>query len=197
VGDQGSRELFGAWLGLTARSWRAEIDRRMASHGLTEARWLVLLRLSRAPGPLTQKALAAAVGVQGPTLVRTLDWLEAEGLIERRAAAGDRRANSIHLTDRARPSLANIQAVVDGLRAELFAGIDDADLQTCLRVFRHIAGTLSPEGRASGIEPGPTGPDETTGAGGAGGANERNERNERTGPAGPRDGRAVADMGAA
>ena len=153
MGEQGAKESFGAWLGLTARSWRAEIDRRMASHGLTEARWLVLLRLSHVSGPLTQKALAAAVGVQGPTLVRTLDWLEAEGLIERRAATGDRRAKTIHLTDRARPSLANIQAVVDGLRAELFDGVDDTDLRTCLRVFRRIVGNLAPEGRAPALDP--------------------------------------------
>ena len=146
MSEHGSREMFGVWLGQTARLWRAEIDRRMSPYGLTEARWLVLLHLSWKVEPVTQKALAAAVGVQGPTLVRTLDWLEAEGLIARRAIAGDRRAKAVHLTDAARPSLARIQTVVEGLRAEIFAGVDEADIQTCLRVFRHIVGALSAGG---------------------------------------------------
>lgn len=138
VGEQGARDSFGAWLGLTARSWRAEIDRRMASHGLTEARWLVLLRLSRAPGPLTQKALAAAVGVQGPTLVRTLDWLEAEGLIERRADPQDRRCNRLHLTAAGRERIAGLAAFKAQLAEELFDNISEAALEQMLRTLDQL-----------------------------------------------------------
>src|SRR3546814_19594268 len=79
-----SQELFGLRLGLVARLWRAEIDRRLAAFGLTESRWLTLLHLSRLSEPVTQRELAESVGVQGPTLVRTLDWLEAEGRSEER-----------------------------------------------------------------------------------------------------------------
>ncbi len=140
--DERSRELFGVWLGQIARLWRGEIDRRLSPLGLTEARWLTLLHLSRMDGLVTQKELAAAVSVQGPTLVRTLDWLEAECLIERRPIAGDRRAKSVHLTDKAAPNLARIQTVAEGLRAKIFTGIDEADIQTCLRVFEGIAGKL-------------------------------------------------------
>src|SRR3546814_15512969 len=90
-----SQELLGRRLGRVARLWRAEIDRRLATFGLTESRWLTLLHISRLPHAATQRELAEAVGVRGPTLVRTLDRLEAEGLIERRTEAADRRTKSV------------------------------------------------------------------------------------------------------
>ena len=74
------QEQFGLRLGLVARLWRAEIDRRLATFGLTESRWLTLLHLSRLPQAATQRELAEAVGVRGPTLVRALDRLEAEDI---------------------------------------------------------------------------------------------------------------------
>ena len=137
-----SRELFGVWLGRVARLWRAGIDHRLAAFGLTESRWLTLIHLSRMQAPVTQRALAETAGVQEPTLVRTLDWLESQELIERRPIAEDRRAKSVHLTDKALPSLQHIQVVVESLRAEILAGVSDADIDTCLRTFEYMAEKL-------------------------------------------------------
>lgn len=136
--ERSLRERFGIGLGQLWRLWRKELDRRLSPYGLTEARWLALLLLSRMPQPVTQKDLAARIRVQGPTLVRTLDWLESEGLIERHPIEGDRRAKALRLTDRARPSLARIEEVAEGLRNELFADVDDAEIQTCLAVFERL-----------------------------------------------------------
>lgn len=49
------------------------------------------MELSR-NGPLTQRDLASFLGVEGPTLVRLLDGLEAKDLIARRVCPDDRRA---------------------------------------------------------------------------------------------------------
>ena len=141
-------EQFGIHLGLIARLWRSEVDRRMSRHQITQARWLTLLHLSRMTPPVRQAALAASLGVQGPTLVRILDRLESDRLIRRCVIRGDRRARSIRLTARAAPVLSRIHAVAERLREEIFAGIAERDLLTCLRVFEQVIARLEP--RSSG-----------------------------------------------
>src|SRR3546814_12684700 len=118
-----SQELFGLRLGLVARLWRAEIYRLLATFGLTESRWLTLLHISRLPHAATQRELAEAVGVRGPTLVRTLDRLEAAGLIERRTEAADRHTKSVHLPAAAAPVLERIEATASVVLAEIFSYI--------------------------------------------------------------------------
>ncbi len=135
-------EAFGIHLGQVARLWRAEIDRRLSPHGLTEAQWLTLLHLSRLAGPATQKRLAAAAGVQEPTMARMLDRLEADGLVTRSPIEGDRRSKSVCLTAKAAPGLDRIRKVTEALREELLADIEDADIDTCLRVLGRLADKL-------------------------------------------------------
>ncbi|MCW5612659.1 MAG: MarR family transcriptional regulator [Rubrivivax sp.] len=146
-------ESFGLWIGTLARSWRSEVDRRLAVFGLTESRWLTLFHLSRMDGPVTQRELADAMGVRAPTLVHILDRLENEGLVERSTAEADRRSNSLRLTRKAGPVLQRIAATTAEVRGEIFAGIPDADIDTCLRVFETLADRLG--GRARPIRDAP------------------------------------------
>ncbi|SDB66565.1 MarR family transcriptional regulator [Belnapia rosea] len=134
-------------LGLTiaqiARRWRGRLDARIADFGLTEARWLALLTLSRYGDGLTQKDLANRLLIEGPTLVRTLDWLEGEGLVERRSSAQDRRAKTLHLTERAGPLIQRIEAAATIVRAEILADIPEDDLAACLAVLERVATGLA------------------------------------------------------
>ena len=86
---------FAMQLAQLSRGWRAELDRRLADLGLSQARWLVLLHLARFDHEPTQRELAQSVAVEGPTLARLLDSLEAQGLVHRKASAEDRRAKRI------------------------------------------------------------------------------------------------------
>jgi len=122
-----------------ARRWRGRLDARIADFGLTEARWLALLTLSRSGDGVTQKELANRLLIEGPTLVRTLDWLEGEGLVERRNSAQDRRAKTLHLTERAVPLIQRIEAAATVVRAEILAGIPEEDLAACLAVLERVA----------------------------------------------------------
>lgn len=133
---------FGMQLANLSRGWRAELDRRLADLGLSQARWLVLLHLSRFTEPPTQRELARSVGVEGPTLARLLDSLENQGLVRRQAVVEDRRAKKILLADTARPLIEKIETIATALRYELFAGINEEDLQVCLRVHSRILANL-------------------------------------------------------
>ena len=53
---------FGMQLAHMSRGWRAELDRRLADLGLSQARWLVLLHLARFQEAPTQRELAQSVG---------------------------------------------------------------------------------------------------------------------------------------
>src|SRR5450631_2974366 len=93
--QQQLRDGFGALVARAARQWRREVDRRLQPFGLTEATWLPLVHLARAPAPMRQKDLAASLVLDGSTVVRQLDALETSGLIERREESADRRAKTI------------------------------------------------------------------------------------------------------
>jgi MarR family transcriptional regulator for hemolysin len=133
---------FGMQLAQMSRGWRAELDRRLAGLGLSQARWLVLLHLARFEEPPTQRELAQSVGVEGPTLARLLDSLEAQGLVQRQAVLEDRRAKKIVLCATARPLIEQIETIATQLRVELIDGVDEADLTVCMRVHGHILANL-------------------------------------------------------
>ena len=133
---------FGMQLAQMSRGWRAELDRRLADLGLSQARWLVLLHLARFEEAPTQRELAQSVGVEGPTLARLLDSLEAQGLVLRQAVVEDRRAKKIVLCATARPLIEKIETIATALRHELFVGIDEDDLRICMRVYARILANL-------------------------------------------------------
>jgi MarR family transcriptional regulator for hemolysin len=137
------RERVGVDLARTARLWRTKLDERLAPLGLTQARWITLLHLSKAASGIPQRALAEQIGVEGPTLVRVLDGLERMALIRRSDTPGDRRAKTVHLTPAAAPMLAEISRLATELREEILFGIDEDDLTVCQRVFEQISRNIA------------------------------------------------------
>lgn len=125
-----------------SRAWRSELDRRLVGLGLSQARWLVLLHLARFTEMPTQRELAQSVGVEGPTLARLLDSLEAQELVTRIAVPEDRRAKKIALQPKAQPLIEKIEAISTQLRQEVFAGIDEDDLRRCQQVHARVLGNL-------------------------------------------------------
>jgi len=132
---------FALELSRVSRRWRARLDERLKHLDLTQARWVALLYLSRT-GPISQRELADMIGIEGPTLVRLLDGLEQQGLVERRACSSDRRVKKVELTERAGPILGEINRIAGELRGELLAGISAGDLAVAGRVLKTIADRL-------------------------------------------------------
>jgi len=132
------RELIGFTLGRASRLWRTRMDERLGPLGLTQARWLVLVHLSRAGGAMPQKELAERIGVEGPTLVRVLDGLERTGFIERRGQDADRRAKVVHLVAQSSDVVGEIVKIAAELREEILDGVAEEDLATCMRVLTTI-----------------------------------------------------------
>lgn len=97
------------------------------------------LLILQAHGPMRQRELAERHEVEGPTVVRLLDQLEALRLVAREREADDHRANSIHLTDAGRLVAERARPLMAELAASLLAEVSDDELATCLRIFDRLA----------------------------------------------------------
>ncbi|PWR18863.1 MarR family winged helix-turn-helix transcriptional regulator [Zavarzinia compransoris] len=131
-------DTFGFQLITTMRAWRRALDEAFAVHGLSEATWRPLIHIHILGEGLHQNRLAASLGIEGPSLVRLLDNLQAAGLIERREDPHDRRAKTLHLTAAGRTLAAGIRLDALGLHERLLDGLDPAAIETCLKVFARV-----------------------------------------------------------
>ncbi|WP_089085832.1 MarR family winged helix-turn-helix transcriptional regulator [Aquitalea magnusonii] len=120
------------------KAWRALLDQRLRPYGFSQATWQVLLKLGRAGEPLLQNELAARVGIEPASLVRLLDVLQADGWVTRQQDEQDRRAKRVLLTAKASQVSGELLQVADALKAELLGGLDQAELQTCIKVLAQI-----------------------------------------------------------
>jgi len=140
------QKQFAILLHETARTWRQEIDRRLKDYGLSQSKWRTLLCLDLSHDTLTQSELAHRLGIEDPTLVRTLDRLAKDGWVERKNDPGDRRSKTVHLTTKAHQTLRYIHAAADQVRHALLGNISEKQLQSCIDLFeniKHKAGTAT------------------------------------------------------
>jgi DNA-binding MarR family transcriptional regulator len=92
----------------------------LAPLGIEGRHFGVLLSLARR-GPLNQRQLAGATGGDKSTMTRTIDDLAARGLVRRRPAEADRRANVVELTEEGRAAFTAAELVADRVNGELLA----------------------------------------------------------------------------
>ena len=133
---------FTGRLNLIARRYRTRLNEQLRDIAQTQARWDALFWISVSGEGVTQSELAERMGVEGPTLVRMLNKLEQEGLVERRSTPGDRRAKTIRLRGAAEEVLASIAALSAPVRADILQDIDSEELLACLSVFDRVMARL-------------------------------------------------------
>ncbi|ACJ20051.1 MarR family winged helix-turn-helix transcriptional regulator [Coxiella burnetii] len=127
----------------TAAAWRNELDRRLKPLGLSQAKWRTLMHLARAEEPLSQKILAAKMGIEGATLVGLLDRLAKDQWIVRQPDANDRRTKKIFLTEKSQTIISQIKLTTDALKKEVLTGISKKDYEACLNVLGQIKDKLN------------------------------------------------------
>jgi MarR family transcriptional regulator for hemolysin len=138
---------LGLLIARLARLWRREADQALADHGLSQATAHPLRVLSRLGKCVRQGVLADEIGIEGPSLVRLIDLLQAEGLVERREDPSDRRAKTLHVTASGEAKADEINRVLRRVRAHLLKDISAADLAVTYDVLQRI------EQRANRLKP--------------------------------------------
>ncbi|WP_417520039.1 MarR family winged helix-turn-helix transcriptional regulator [Minwuia sp.] len=105
--------------------------------GITPGQFGVLELIACNDG-LNQSALARALGVDRSTLVAVLDRLQADGLIERRESATDRRSHALGLTGQGRAKAEQARAAIAVHEARVLQGLSAAQIDELFAALRAI-----------------------------------------------------------
>jgi len=149
-------EPLGFLVSRAFRRWRRALDARLRNREITYGTWVTLVYLARGGDGMQQRTLAEFMGIEAPTLVRSLDRLERDGLIVRRTPPADRRVRTVHLTAASADVLSTFDAVADETRALLTRGIEPEALIACRQVLSRIIANADAAAAAD-----PTAADET------------------------------------
>jgi MarR family transcriptional regulator for hemolysin len=121
-----------------ARAWRAAFERHLKANGLTWAAWNALAAVADSAGPPSQRELARRLGVDGATLVTTLDRLVVAGLVRRDAEPGDRRVKRIGLTPQGDALTRQVRAQAATLRRLTVERLDAAAMAAAAAVLEEL-----------------------------------------------------------
>jgi MarR family transcriptional regulator for hemolysin len=121
----------------SSRLLRNYIDHRAKSRGTTRAQWIVLFRLRQQEG-LSQVDLADVLELQPISLVRLLDRLVEQGLLERRHDPRDRRANRLFLTASGRQLVDDLDSLRDSIASDVLRDVPAEAIETSLQTLRDI-----------------------------------------------------------
>jgi MarR family transcriptional regulator, transcriptional regulator for hemolysin len=135
---------FGFLVHDVSRLIKRRFDRQARQTGLpiTRRQAAVILYIARNEG-VSQTEVATWLDLEPIALVRMLDKLHEEGLVERRAHPTDRRVRTLWLTPAARPVVTQILAINKTIRDEAFAGMPVHARDTVIDILGGIKGNLA------------------------------------------------------
>ena len=116
---------------------------------ITRRQAAVLLYIARKEG-VSQAEVATWLDIEPIALVRMLDKLNEEGLVERRAHPTDRRVRTLWLMPAARPVVERILEINLAIREEAFAGLNAGNARRDDRRTRQHQGQFDAAGRGGG-----------------------------------------------
>jgi MarR family transcriptional regulator, transcriptional regulator for hemolysin len=135
---------FGFLVHDVSRLIKRRFDRKARQTGLpiTRRQAAVILYVARNEG-VSQTEVATWLDLEPIALVRMLDKLNDEGVVERRPHPTDRRIRTLWLTPAARPVVTQILAINKAIREEAFAGMPAHARDTVIDILDGIKGNLA------------------------------------------------------
>jgi MarR family transcriptional regulator for hemolysin len=116
----------------TSHLWTKTVDAKLRKGiGQSRVRWETMFAIAIAGEPITTSVIADRLGLQWPALVRVLEELERDGLIERQDNPADGRSRLISLSTKGEETVAAIQEAVDPRRHLAMQGFTDRELAQC------------------------------------------------------------------
>ena len=131
-------EPVGLHLARIAKAVSRAFDAALAEAGGSLPVWLILVSLkSEAHG--TQRRLADAVGIEGPTLTHHLNKMEAAGLVTRRRDPDNRRVHQVELTGEGEAMFFALLRHVVAFDQRLRDGFDPGELSQLRQLLDRLA----------------------------------------------------------
>jgi MarR family transcriptional regulator, transcriptional regulator for hemolysin len=131
----------GRKLATTAKAVGSAFNAALAAEGGSVPVWLILNSIKHGTWS-TQLDLARSLDIEGPTLTRHLDNLEASGLVARQRSASDRRAFRVELTAAGEAAYARMLGAVIAFNKRLTAGLTADDLKQLDELLTRLAANV-------------------------------------------------------
>ena len=138
-------EPIGLQVTRTAKVLSRAFDQALAEGGGSLPTWLVLVSVM-GQAHETQRDLAAAVGVEGPTLTHHLNRMEAGGLVTRRRDPENRRVHQVSLTPDGEAAFRNLLQHVATFDSQLRTGFTDDELAQLRSFLDRLAANAAHNG---------------------------------------------------
>jgi MarR family transcriptional regulator for hemolysin len=138
----------------SSRAYRAAADKVAADYGLSQATGLPVLVISRfGENGVRPGILAETLSLEPSSLVRVVDHLIENGLVERHDDPQDRRAKILRLTGAGMETAKRMDQALVPFRRKLFGAFDPADVEACLRVLSGLPDVIANLTIAQASEP--------------------------------------------
>lgn len=138
-------EPIGLQLARTAKAVSRAFDEALGEVGGTLPTWLILVSL-KGQQHGTQRDIAAAVGVEGPTLTHHLNRLEDQGLVRRSRDPDNRRVQRVVLTEAGEAAFFRMLGAVQAFNRRLQAGLSERQLTALEQALGRLRDNVLPTG---------------------------------------------------
>jgi MarR family transcriptional regulator for hemolysin len=135
-------EPIGRQVARTAKLLSRAFEQELALAGGSLPTWLILLSL-KSGSWRTQRELAEALGIEGPTLTYHLAGLERAGLVRRARDPDNRRVQRVDLTDAGDAAFHRLRSAAVSFDQRLRSGLDDSDVQQLRDLLARLVSNVS------------------------------------------------------
>jgi DNA-binding MarR family transcriptional regulator len=141
-------DSFGYLFNFVARLFVHMHAVNLEEYGISIGQWPILLWLWAGEGQ-TQTELSRHVVVDDATMVRTIDRMERDGLVQRMRNPNDRRQHNIYLTEKGRSLRDELIPCVLKTNTTILEALSESEQQQLLGMLRRIIHSQQPDALAS------------------------------------------------
>ncbi|MEU4312402.1 MarR family transcriptional regulator [Nocardia sp. NPDC024068] len=128
---------IGYALALAARAHRADLTQRLARLGLHPGQELIVVDLHENPGS-TQAELVERMGIEQPTIAKTISRMERSGFVERTHDDSDRRVIRLRLSAQGHQAVEPVRVAWRDAETVVTNGLNGAERRQLVSLLRRI-----------------------------------------------------------